>query len=92
VLAALWQRRLTGRGQSLDVSALEAVIQVDTWSIANASNGGGHRVRGGVQMYPTMATVDGDVKVVVMSLPAVAGSFRMDGPARRRWLIRPSTR
>ncbi len=41
VLAALWQRRLTGRGQSLDVSALEAVIQVDTWSIANASNGAG---------------------------------------------------
>jgi crotonobetainyl-CoA:carnitine CoA-transferase CaiB-like acyl-CoA transferase len=26
VLTALWQRRLTGRGQSLDVSALEAVI------------------------------------------------------------------
>ncbi|MGA2303975.1 MAG: CoA transferase [Acidimicrobiales bacterium] len=67
VLAALWQRRLTGRGQSLDVSALEAVIQVDTWSIANASNGAERRVRGGVQMYPTMATVDGNVKVVVMS-------------------------
>jgi len=67
VLAALWQRRLTGRGQSLDVSALEAVIQVDTWSIANASAGAARRVRGGVQMYPTMTTVDGDVKVVLMS-------------------------
>ena len=67
VLAALWQRRLTGRGQSLDVSALEAVIQVDTWSIANASTGAPRRVRGGVQMYPTMPTVDGAVKVVLMS-------------------------
>ena len=67
VLAALWQRRLTGRGQSLDVSALEAVIQVDTWSIANASAGAARRVRGGVQMYPSMPTVDGDVKVVLMS-------------------------
>jgi crotonobetainyl-CoA:carnitine CoA-transferase CaiB-like acyl-CoA transferase len=67
VLAALWQRRLTGRGQSLDVSALEAVIQVDTWSIANASTGAARRVRGGMQMYPTMATTDGDVKVVLMS-------------------------
>jgi crotonobetainyl-CoA:carnitine CoA-transferase CaiB-like acyl-CoA transferase len=68
VLAALWQRRLTGRGQSLDVSALEAVIQVDTWSIANASTGAERRVRGGVQMYPTMATVDSEVKVVMMSV------------------------
>jgi crotonobetainyl-CoA:carnitine CoA-transferase CaiB-like acyl-CoA transferase len=67
VLAALWQRRVTGRGQCIDVSALEAVIQVDTWSIANASNGAQRRVRGGVQMYPTMATADGDVKVVLMS-------------------------
>jgi crotonobetainyl-CoA:carnitine CoA-transferase CaiB-like acyl-CoA transferase len=67
VLAALWQRRLTGRGQDLDVSALEAVIQVDTWSMANASHGAQRRVRGGIQMYPTMATLDGDVKVVMMS-------------------------
>jgi len=67
VLAALWQRRLTGRGQSLDVSALEAVIQIETWSIVNASAGGERRVRGGIQMYPTLATTDGDVKVVVMS-------------------------
>jgi crotonobetainyl-CoA:carnitine CoA-transferase CaiB-like acyl-CoA transferase len=67
VLAALWQRRRTGRGQTLDVSALEAVTQVDTWSIANASTGSERRIRGGVQMYPSMATSDGDVKVVVMS-------------------------
>jgi crotonobetainyl-CoA:carnitine CoA-transferase CaiB-like acyl-CoA transferase len=72
VLAALWQRRLTGQGQSLDVSALEAVIQVDTWSIANASTGAERRVRGGVQMYPTMATIDGEVKVVMMSVPELA--------------------
>jgi crotonobetainyl-CoA:carnitine CoA-transferase CaiB-like acyl-CoA transferase len=68
VLAALWQRRVTGRGQDLDVSAYEAVIQVDTWAIANASTGAERRVRGGVQMYPSMATKDGAVKVVVMSV------------------------
>ncbi len=67
VLAALWHRRATGRGQTLDVSALEAVIQVDTWSLANASAGAPRRVRGGVQMYPSLRTRDGIVKVVVMS-------------------------
>ena len=68
VLAALWQRRATGEGQRLDVSALEAVIQVDTWSIANASAGAPRRVRGGVEMYPSLRTRDGIVKVVVMSV------------------------
>lgn len=68
VLAALWQRRVTGRGQDLDVSAYEAVIQVDTWTVANASMGAERRVRGGVQMYPSMPTKDGAVKVVVMSV------------------------
>jgi crotonobetainyl-CoA:carnitine CoA-transferase CaiB-like acyl-CoA transferase len=68
VLAALWQRRVTGRGQDLDVSAFEAVIQVDTWTVANASTGAERRVRGGVQMYPSMPTKDGAVKVVVMSV------------------------
>ena len=68
VLAALWQRRTTGRGQDLDVSAYEAVIQVDTWSIANSSAGAVRRVRGGAQMYPSMPTKDGAVKVVVMSV------------------------
>jgi crotonobetainyl-CoA:carnitine CoA-transferase CaiB-like acyl-CoA transferase len=79
VLGALWQRRLTGRGQSLDVSALEAVIQVDTWSIANASTGAGRRVRGGVQMYPTMATVDSEVKVVMMSVRQWRALFQWMG-------------
>ncbi|MCU1484182.1 MAG: putative family CoA-transferase [Actinomycetia bacterium] len=67
VLAALWQRRITGHGQLLDVSAFEAVVQIDTWSIANASMGSPRRVRGGPQMYPAIKTLDGAVKVVVMS-------------------------
>ena len=37
VLAALWQRRVTGRGQLLDLSAHEATIQIDTWAVPNAS-------------------------------------------------------
>ena len=64
VLAALWE----GGAGDLDVSAYEAVIQVDTWTIANASTGAERRVRGGVQMYPSMPTKDGAVKVVVMSV------------------------
>jgi crotonobetainyl-CoA:carnitine CoA-transferase CaiB-like acyl-CoA transferase len=56
-----------GRAQVLDVSAFEAVVQIDTWSIANASNGSPRKVRGGPQMYPAVRTLDGMVKVVVLS-------------------------
>ena len=82
VLAALWQRRATGRGQCLDVSAFEAVIQVDTWSIANASAGAPRRVRGGVEMYPSLRTRDGVVKVVVMSVRQWRALFN--------WIGRPA--
>ncbi len=36
-LAALWQRRRTGWGQVLDVSANESVAQITDWSMPNAS-------------------------------------------------------
>jgi crotonobetainyl-CoA:carnitine CoA-transferase CaiB-like acyl-CoA transferase len=81
VLASLWQRRTTGRGQALDVSAFEAVVQIDTWSLANASMGSPRRVRGGPQMYPAIKTLDGAVKVVVMSAKQWAAMFE--------WLGRP---
>jgi crotonobetainyl-CoA:carnitine CoA-transferase CaiB-like acyl-CoA transferase len=81
VLAALWQRRTTGHGQVLDVSAFEAVVQIDTWSVANASMGSPRRVRGGPQMYPAIKTLDGAVKVVVMSAKQWAALFE--------WLGRP---
>lgn len=82
VLAALERRRCTGLGEFLDVSALEAVIQVDTWSIANASMGAARRVRGGAQMYPSLPTSDGAVKVVIMSVRQWRALFE--------WIGRPA--
>ena len=72
-LAALWQRRTTGRGQLLDLSAFEAAIQVDTWSIVNASaiaNAGmnARRLRNAEDsLYPTIRTRDGWIRLVLLS-------------------------
>ena len=72
-LTALWQRRTTGRGQLLDLSAFEAAIQVDTWSIVNASaiaNAGmdARRLRNGEDsLYPTIRTRDGWIRLVLLS-------------------------
>src|SRR5438067_9801450 len=73
VMTALWQRRVTGRGQVLDVSAFEATIQIDTWSFANTSsivNAGmdGRRVRNArASLYPTIKTHDGWIRLVLLS-------------------------
>ncbi len=72
-LAALWQRRVTGRGQLLDLSAFEATIQVDTWSIVNTSaiaNAGmdARRLRNAQDsLYPTIRTRDGWIRLVLLS-------------------------
>jgi crotonobetainyl-CoA:carnitine CoA-transferase CaiB-like acyl-CoA transferase len=72
-LLALWQRRATGRGQLLDLSAFEAAIQVDTWSVVNASaiaNAGGdaRRLRNAEDsLYPTIRTCDGWIRLVLLS-------------------------
>ena len=72
-LAALWQRRVTDRGQLLDLSAFEAVIQVDTWSVVNASaiaNAGmdARRLRNAQDsLYPTIRTSDGWIRLVLLS-------------------------
>jgi crotonobetainyl-CoA:carnitine CoA-transferase CaiB-like acyl-CoA transferase len=71
----------TGQSQVLDVSAFEAVVQIDTWAVANASNGSPRKVRGGPQMYPAVKTLDGTVKVVVLSGKQWAALFE--------WLGRP---
>jgi crotonobetainyl-CoA:carnitine CoA-transferase CaiB-like acyl-CoA transferase len=70
---ALEQRRSTGRGQVLDVSALEAVAQIDSWAMPNASaivNAGGQarRVRAGEKgLYPALRVTDGWARLVLMA-------------------------
>ena len=73
VLVGLVQRARGGGGQHLDVSALEALAQMNTWGIANASdtlNRGSlpPAVRSGDSpMYPTVDCADGKVRLVVIS-------------------------
>jgi crotonobetainyl-CoA:carnitine CoA-transferase CaiB-like acyl-CoA transferase len=73
VLAALVDRERTGRGQVLDVSALESVAQLNTWGVPNTSaivNAGQTppRVRsGGSPMYPLIKTRDGFVRLVILA-------------------------
>jgi crotonobetainyl-CoA:carnitine CoA-transferase CaiB-like acyl-CoA transferase len=73
VLAALVQRSRTDRGQYLDVSALEAVTQLNTWGIPNTSatvNAGmaKHVVRSGdAALYPLIRTKDGMIRLVMLA-------------------------
>ncbi len=73
VLVGLVHRARGGGGQHLDVSALEALAQMNTWGIANASdtlNRGSlpPAVRSGDSpMYPTVDCADGKVRLVVIA-------------------------
>lgn len=72
-LCALIQRRRTGRGQHLDVSALESLAQCNTWQLTNASatlNAGRELMllRSGTSpVYPLFATKDGYARPVILS-------------------------
>jgi crotonobetainyl-CoA:carnitine CoA-transferase CaiB-like acyl-CoA transferase len=73
VLAALHQRSRTGRGQYLDVSALESVAQLNTWGVPNTSaivNAGMAQkvVRSGdAPLYPLIRTSDGYIRLVLLA-------------------------
>lgn len=73
VLAALYQRRRTGRGQHLDVSAMAALMQLNTWGLPNMSaivNAGMSKpvVRSGDSpMYPMIRCKDGAVRLVLLA-------------------------
>ncbi len=75
VCVALYQRRRTGEGQQLDVSALEAAAQLHTWGLANTSSiissgadASKSNTRAGTSvMYPNYKTSDGHVRCVILS-------------------------
>lgn len=73
VLTALYQRRSTGRGQHLDVSAMAALMQLNTWGLPNMSaivNAGMSKpvVRSGDSpMYPMIRCKDGAVRLVLLA-------------------------
>jgi crotonobetainyl-CoA:carnitine CoA-transferase CaiB-like acyl-CoA transferase len=73
ILSALLQRRRTDRGQHLDVSALEAMTQLNTWGLPNTSaivNNGGtpNTLRSGnAALYPHLRTKDGFVRLVILA-------------------------
>jgi crotonobetainyl-CoA:carnitine CoA-transferase CaiB-like acyl-CoA transferase len=73
ILSALLQRRRTDRGQHLDVSALEAMTQLNTWGLPNTSaivNNGGkpNTLRSGnAALYPHLRTKDGYVRLVILA-------------------------
>ncbi|MCW2889854.1 MAG: CoA transferase [Streptosporangiaceae bacterium] len=72
-LAALWQRRETGRGQHIDLSAFEAVAQVGDWSMVNyshisATGGVYDEIRNGPgPVYRIFPCADGWVRTVIIS-------------------------
>lgn len=73
VLCGLVKRKRTGLGQHLDVSALEALAQCNTWQLPNAtatlaSGGEPNMLRSGSGvMYPSFPTKDGHVRLVVLA-------------------------
>ena len=73
ILSALIQRRRTQRGQHIDVSALEAMTQLNTWGLPNTSatvNHGGAPVTvrsGNASLYPHIPTKDGFVRLVILA-------------------------
>ena len=87
ILVALAQRSRGGGGQHLDVSALEAVAQMNTWGVPLASHrrhlGAGMSTlrQGDSLMYPTVPCADGAVRQVVLS----SGQWR----AMWEWMGQP---
>ncbi|HEX7097491.1 MAG TPA: CoA transferase [Acidimicrobiales bacterium] len=73
VLCAYLQREHTGRGQHIDVSALESVAQLNTWGVPNTSaliNAGMAQkvVRSGdAPLYPLIRTKDGMIRLVLLA-------------------------
>ncbi len=67
-LLAFWKRLETGRGQHVDVSAMEAVANLADWSLPNFSLNPTIGVRAGSGIYTLYRCADGYVRMIVLVL------------------------
>ncbi|HIF99037.1 MAG TPA: CoA transferase [Myxococcales bacterium] len=67
-LLAFWKRLQTGRGQHVDVSAMEAVANLADWSLPNFSLNPSIGVRAGSGIYTLYRCADGYVRMIVLVL------------------------
>ena len=80
---AVWQRRVDGLGQHLDVAATEAVANLTDWGIPGWSLSGGTGARAGAgPIYPIYPCADGHVRMVSPLNPR-------EWQALREWLDDP---
>jgi crotonobetainyl-CoA:carnitine CoA-transferase CaiB-like acyl-CoA transferase len=65
-LLGFWKRLATGRGQHLDVSAMESVANVSDWSLSNYSINPSVGMRAGAGIYTVYRCADGYVRMIVL--------------------------
>ncbi|MDP6980282.1 MAG: CoA transferase [Myxococcota bacterium] len=65
-LLAFWQRFDTGKGQHLDVSAMDATSALSDWSLANYSLNPGLGKRMGSGIYTLYRCADGFMRMIVL--------------------------
>jgi len=65
-LLAFWQRFDTGRGQHLDVSAMDATSQLTDWSLPNYSLNPNLGMRAGSGIYTLYRCADGFMRMIVL--------------------------
>ena len=67
-LLAFWKRLQTGRGQHLDVSAMEAVANLADWSLPNFSLNPTIGTRAGAGIYTLYRCADGYIRMIILVL------------------------
>ena len=67
-LLAFWKRLRTGRGQHIDVSAMEAVANLADWSLPNFSLNPDVGTRAGSGIYTLYRCADGYVRMIILVL------------------------
>ncbi len=65
-LLAFWKRLQTGRGQQLDVSAMESVANLADWSLPNYSLNPGIGERAGSGIYTLYRCADGYIRMIIL--------------------------